>query len=67
VIVGIDAFVLPITAGGFIYISLVNIVPTLFEPLAQSARLQTVWEAAGMCVGAGLMMLVSVIEEQSHH
>ena len=70
VIRGIDAYVLPFTAGGFIYISLVNIVPTLFEESAHASShsvfAQTVLEVAAMCAGIGLMWAITLIEGAQH-
>ena len=54
-----SAWILPFTAGGFIYIACVTVLPDLLEDnsLAQSAR-----EVVAMILGIALMLLVAVLE-----
>ncbi|KAK9447294.1 ZIP zinc transporter-domain-containing protein [Limtongia smithiae] len=58
--------VLPFTAGGFLYIATVGVIP---EILATDARLtkfgelkKGVWQAVAMLLGAGMMFLISWTE-----
>lgn len=53
------AWILPFTAGGFIYISLVSVVPSLLE---QTNTVQTIVEVAAMCLGVWLMVLIGEFE-----
>ena len=52
-------WVLPFTAGGFIYVALVNIVPTL---TVRSTVGQTLAEIVAMCLGVGSMALIALYE-----
>ncbi|GAB9465206.1 Zinc-iron permease [Globisporangium polare] len=53
------AWISPFTAGGFIYIACASVMPELLEDcsLAQSLK-----EAAAMCLGIGLMILIALNE-----
>jgi len=56
-------YILPFTAGGFIYIATVDVIPDLLD---NSEIGQTIKELIGMWIGVGLMVLVGVLEESSH-
>lgn len=53
------AWILPFTAGGFIYIATVAVIPDLLE---DSSAWQSVKEIFAMFVGVGLMVLIAYIE-----
>lgn len=53
------AWILPFTAGGFVYIALVTVVPELLQP---SSLGQTVKELLAFVIGVGLMVLVGIYE-----
>ena len=59
-------WVLPVTAGGFIYVALVNVVPGVLkegEGATKEGRwLQALGEVAAMGLGVGLMVLISLLE-----
>uniref|UniRef100_A0A2P2I4R6 Protein catecholamines up-like n=1 Tax=Hirondellea gigas TaxID=1518452 RepID=A0A2P2I4R6_9CRUS len=57
------AWILPFTAGGFIYIATVSVIPELLE---QTNFWQSVWEIAALLCGVGLMMGIAVLEEAGH-
>ena len=52
-------WVLPFTAGGFIYIATVAVIPELLE---NTQVLQSLLELVAMGVGIGLMVLITFIE-----
>lgn len=53
-------WVLPFTAGGFIYIATVSVLPELLE---ESTKLgQSIKEISAMLAGVGLMVLISALE-----
>ena len=52
-------WVLPFTAGGFIYIATVAVIPELLE---NTRVLQSLLELVAMAVGIGLMVLITFIE-----
>lgn len=52
-------WVLPFTAGGFIYIATVAVIPELLE---NTRVLQSLLELVAMGVGIGLMVLITFIE-----
>lgn len=53
------SWILPFTAGGFIYIATVSVIPELLE---NSSLLQSVKEIAAMFVGILMMVLISFLE-----
>ena len=53
------AWILPFTAGGFIYIATVSIIPEL---LGESSFKQSLAEIAGLFVGIAMMVLITFIE-----
>ena len=60
-------WVLPVTAGGFIYVGLVNVVPGVLQEEKERQQgigkwLQAVGEVAAMFVGVGLMVLIGLLE-----
>ena len=60
--VGTDAataWILPFTAGGFIYIATVSVIPEILE---DTAVWQSVKEVLAMFVGIGMMVLITYIE-----
>ena len=63
---GMD-WVLPVTAGGFIYVGLVNVVPGVLKnekdgPKGSARLVQVACEVAAMCLGVGLMVLIGLLE-----
>lgn len=52
-------WILPFTAGGFIYIALVSVLPELLE---DTTMWQTVKEVAALVVGVGLMVFITYLE-----
>lgn len=57
---GSDAWIQPFTAGGFLYIALATIIPSLLE---ESTLVQTLLEVAGMLVGVGSMVYIALYLE----
>ena len=53
------AWILPFTAGGFIYIATVSVIPEL---LADSKFWQSVKEIAALLTGVLMMVIIAVIE-----
>lgn len=53
------AWILPFTAGGFIYIATVSVIPELLE---DSSLWQSVKEIFAIFVGVGMMVLIAYIE-----
>lgn len=53
------AWALPFTAGGFIYIAAVDVLPTL---LKDTSLVQTLAEVSAMCVGVYMMVLIAEYE-----
>ena len=53
------AWILPFTAGGFIYIATVSVIPEL---LKDSTVLQSVMEILAVFVGIGMMVLIVYLE-----
>jgi len=51
---------LPITAGGFIYIATVSVIPELLE--TNSGFKQSVLEMLALIVGVGIMVVVGLFE-----
>lgn len=57
---GSTAWVLPFTAGGFIYIATVSVLPELLE---ESTKLgQSIKEIVAMLIGVGLMIFIAKLE-----
>ena len=52
-------WILPFTAGGFVYIALVSVLPELLE---DTTMWQTVKEVAALVVGVGLMVFITYLE-----
>jgi len=52
-------WVLPFTAGGFIYIATVDVLPDLFQ---ETSLKQTIMEVAAMTLGVMLMVLIAKVE-----
>ncbi|KAF2360069.1 Zinc/iron permease [Trinorchestia longiramus] len=57
------AWVLPFTAGGFIYIATVSVIPELLE---QSSLWQSICEMTALVAGVVLMLGIAALEEASH-
>ena len=64
-----SAWVLPVTAGGFVYVALVNVAPTLLKEQKDADRPVGVWrwvqlaaEMGAMLVGVGLMVALGEME-----
>ena len=53
------SWVVPFTAGGFIYVATVSIIPSL---LTRASFAQTVAETLAMCAGVGAMALIALYE-----
>jgi zinc transporter 7 len=51
------------TAGGFIYIATVNIIPTILKD--NGSLLQILYEVIGFVLGVGFMVLVALYEEMN--
>ena len=54
-----SVWVLPITAGGFIYIATVSVIPELLEGTTLK---QSILEIGGLLAGVGLMYLIAIYE-----
>jgi zinc transporter 7 len=54
-----SSWVLPFTAGGFIYIATVSIIPGLLE---KTSFWQSVVEVAAFLIGIGMMYLIALME-----
>jgi zinc transporter 7 len=55
-----QSWVLPFTAGGFIYIATVSVIPELLE---ESTKLwQSLKEIAALLAGVGLMVIIAELE-----
>ena len=59
----INRFILPATAGGFIYVALTNVMPEL---LKKSSVMQIVAEVLAILLGIFLMILIGEVEEATH-
>ena len=57
--VSATSWILPFTAGGFIYIATVSVIPELLE---NSSFWQSVKELLGICVGILMMVLIGYFE-----
>ncbi len=58
-------WLLPFTAGGFLYIALISIVPDLLQNSAKVNFKQTVIEMAALVMGIVIMALVTIVEKKS--
>lgn len=54
-----SGFILPFTAGGFIYIATVSVIPELLEG---SSFKQSVWEIMALLVGVYMMVIIAQYE-----
>ncbi len=54
-----NSFILPFTAGGFIYIATVSIIPELKE---STGLCQSIKEILALLVGIGMMVVIAYIE-----
>jgi len=52
-------YILPFTAGGFIYIATVDVIPELLKDTSVG---QTIKELTTMCLGVGIMALIAIYE-----
>jgi len=52
-------WILPFTAGGFIYIATVDIIPELLE---DNDLVQSIKEVVAMLIGIGMMILIALYE-----
>lgn len=55
-----SSWILPFTAGGFIYIATVSVIPELLEN--SSSLWQSLKELVAMCVGVGMMVAIGYLE-----
>lgn len=51
--------IIPFTAGGFIYIATVSVIPELLE---QTSLRQSVWEILALLAGVGMMVVIVFLE-----
>lgn len=58
---GATAWILPFTAGGFIYIALVSVIPELLDEVKPSFK-QSILQIFCMLLGVGMMVLVAEFE-----
>ena len=56
----VEELLLAFTAGGFLYLAAVNMLPTVVR--AQSSTTQTVLEMLFFALGVGMMVLVTFLE-----
>lgn len=56
---GSNTWILPLTAGGFIYIATVTVIPELLE---DSKPKQSILEILGLLSGVALMVVIAVYE-----
>ena len=54
-----SAWILPFTAGGFIYIATVSVIPELLEG---SSLKQTLMEVIALLLGVGMMVIIAQYE-----
>ncbi|KAI8994503.1 Zinc/iron permease [Pilobolus umbonatus] len=57
--------VIPVTAGGFLYISTVGVIPELLETKGGN-KMQVVKELSAMILGVALMALIALNEDHHH-
>jgi zinc transporter 7 len=64
----LEDILMSFTAGGFLYIATVTIIPTIAKQSSASGRsittslLQIVWETTAFCLGVGFMVAVTYLE-----
>ena len=58
-------WIIPFTAGGFIYISCVQVLPTLVE--TKYGKIQSLFHVIFFIFGIAMMILVGYVEENAHH
>ena len=58
-------WLLPFTAGGFLYIALISIIPDLLQDSAKISFRQTVIEMVAIVTGIIVMALVTIVEKKS--
>ena len=54
------AWIIPFTAGGFIYIATVSVIPELLE--GESSLWQSFKEIVALLVGVGMMVIIAELE-----
>jgi len=54
-----SSWILPFTAGGFIYIATVSVIPELLE---KTSLVQSIKEVLALLVGVGMMVLIARFE-----
>lgn len=57
------AWILPFTAGGFIYIATVSVIPELLE---NTQFWQSIFEVIALLSGVSLMVVIAQLEEVGH-
>ena len=60
-----SGWLLPFTAGGFLYIALVSIIPDLLESTSTISLRQTLVEILAVVMGIFVMALVTIVEKKS--
>ncbi|KAK9870403.1 hypothetical protein WA026_007972 [Henosepilachna vigintioctopunctata] len=55
------SWILPFTAGGFIYIALVSVIPELLDE-EKPEFVQTILQVSALLCGIGLMVVISILE-----
>lgn len=55
---GFSAYIIPFTAGGFIYIATADLIPELKK---ETSALKSFWQLACILIGIGLMLLLKLI------
>ena len=58
-------WLLPFTAGGFLYIALISIIPDLLEDSSKTSLKQTVVEIVAVVMGVVVMAMVTIVEKKS--
>lgn len=59
---GATQFILPITAGGFIYIATVSVLPELMNGAAKVGKWQSLLETIALGAGIAMMYWIALIE-----
>ena len=59
-VTGSSAFILPFTAGGFIYIATVSVIPDILD--GATSFKQSVMEIAALLAGVGMMVIIAQYE-----
>ena len=57
----LETIMLAMTAGGFLYIATVGILPAVIN--RKSSLIQIFLEGFGFCLGVGFMIIVAMLEE----